>query len=1024
MGRSLFSVIFCILAAAAAFAQDRSARGQAGTPAQLTANGDAALRAVAFADFQRGFAVGDRGTLWGTTDGGGHWHGTTLKVDADLTDIYFLNEQLGWISGRENQPLLHSSRGVLFHTKNGGRTWAELSTQVLPGIQSVRFFSPNQGAVAGQHSSFIPAGLATTKDGLGWSVLASGSGADVVTAHFLKLDQAIIGGERGMVAKVTAGEIIPSTTPGIGSRTIRDIEMIDQRYGWLVGDGGLILRTDDGGLNWYALANLPQLGLVDGVDWRSVATHGNSVWIAGAPGSILLHSPDAGNSWEMQFTGQTFPLNSIHFRTANEGVAAGALGTLITTSDAGLTWKLARREAERVAVLVFSAETSDIEWDVLARYAAADGRVTVVDKVFRRDVELGPTGSTPRANHLQKATSVAGGSNFHQAWQFPLRQPGIDPPSAEVYDAWRRLYGGNPRERMLDYLVRQIRTWRPTIVVAPMSNVGGSQAMLVSSLEEAVLAAASSDQQKLQIDKSDLAPWQVTRLLIADSTLASTSNGFTTSRYSTRIQNCVGTIAAEARTYVEDRYRASEPRIGFRTLVDHEPVSTRKQDLFTGLGKTAQATTKQQFPAHDDDGQNRANAVRLLAVQQAIASQRDGRTPLNVAQLGQFGDDLPKNLRDVVHLELEQLLRTNGHYELADEHLKGILMLGRSPYAEWAAERRILLLASGEQGWAIDEATTVQTGETVRPASFITSGTEEFQAPSNGAGFGVEMATHHASKESVLSTRRLDAITEGEMFIGLRAHRFADPHLGLILSASNRLEGQNEQAAKIYRKITTHSVDMPWAAAASHELWLQQRQSAPPQTQHMTVRQTVKAPLLDGKLDDECWNVEPIQLKSPYRDDESWPASVFIAQDTAFLYIAARCQKTSVDRYPDRIANRGRNAELDSWDRLRICIDVDRDYASYFELTVDCRGAVLDRLIDNAGWNPRWYVADFRDDLEWGFEAAIPWDEIVPPEQRSTILMNIARVAPMRGVQSWSPHASVQPDPQGFGIVTLNPIGP
>jgi hypothetical protein len=40
-----------------------------------------------------------------------------------------------------------------------------------------------------------------------------------------------------------------------------------------------------------------------------------------------------------------------------------------------------------------------------------------------------------------------------------------------------------------------------------------------------------------------------------------------------------------------------------------------------------------------------------------------------------------------------------------------------------------------------------------------------------------------------------------------------------------------------------------------------------------------------------------------------------------------------------------------------LLVDLDRDYITWFELTVDSRGRTADRCGEDASWNPEWYVA-------------------------------------------------------------------
>jgi photosystem II stability/assembly factor-like uncharacterized protein len=1029
--------LFCLLGGNRSLnAQPALSFGEASFPA----HGDAALRDVAFTDLDRGWAVGDRGMVWRTEDGGKHWFVQQLATTADLTDVFFLDQQFGWIAGGERKPLTHRSQGVLFRTVDGGKTWRPTPANMLPGIRSIRFFSPHVGVACGERSWFFPNGQTKTKDGgLGWSVSGPGSGPHIVTAEIVKPNTTLSAGRDGWVAVTKSGRTKQSQTPAIGDRTIRDIQMVDELNGWLVGDGGLVLSTSNGGRSWQGLTQIPSCGLLDGIDWYSVATEGNHVWVVGAPGSVVLYSPDAGRSWKLLPTGQSLPLYAITFPTAQFGVASGALGTILTTDNGGRTWTIARREVERVALLVFSAERNDIVWEIPARYSAGEGWVAVLDTVFRRDVEIRQLHSPAIPDLLQAAMLAADGSDSHRAWQFPLRQQGINPPPAEIFEAWKYLHRGDPRERLLDYLVRQIRMWRPTVIVAPAGTAQGPQAMLIGALEAAVQRAAATDEHDGQIQQAHLSPWKVTRLVLADDKNTKTELGFHTARLSSRLGESVSSTAAKARLFIEKHYRSSPHRIGIRTLVDDAATGERNPDLFGGLTTTANSTMKRKLPSPSTNLQQLSQtASRIRNVERVLAHLVSGESSVNVAQLSQMTRGLPAEAKVAVLLQMEATFRQTGDRELADDALKRIIREYRgTPHAEWANIKLIRGLASGELGWSDKGQTVLQRGAMVRNAGFATDNwllkTDSTKAANDGtrtvvqAGGGldrtgpaVQLATNTVSLLPDLSKRRRLAFRFGEQLLQHRLDLIADPSVGFPLAAAHRLEGEVEQAAGFHRLFVSRHMDGPWAKAAREELWTYQQRGRPPLKRTRSPWAN-SPPVLDGKLAEPTWELaEELQLHSADPADENWASSVKIAHDDVYLYLAARCRKTVADRYPTDPETRRRTSDLSSWDRVRICIDIDRDFSSYIELAVDCRGWVLDNMRDNPHWNPRWYVYDWRTEDEWGFEAAIPWDEFAPPEQRAIASINIARVAPRTGVQSWTGGPSVTPRVDGFGTVTFS----
>ncbi|HVJ87833.1 MAG TPA: YCF48-related protein, partial [Caulifigura sp.] len=84
---------------------------------------DAALRDVFFTTAQRGFAVGDRGTILQSQDGGQTWTQLPCDSEASLRSISFVSENEGWIVGGGTRDYSGQSAGVVLMTADGGETW-------------------------------------------------------------------------------------------------------------------------------------------------------------------------------------------------------------------------------------------------------------------------------------------------------------------------------------------------------------------------------------------------------------------------------------------------------------------------------------------------------------------------------------------------------------------------------------------------------------------------------------------------------------------------------------------------------------------------------------------------------------------------------------------------------------------------------------------------------------------------------------------------------------------------------------
>lgn len=115
---------------------------------------------------------------------------------------------------------------------------------------------------------------------------------------------------------------------------LRDIYFMDRENGWAVGDGGLILRTSNGGDLWEihpsgTEASLQNIAFVDS----------ETAWIVGSGGTILK-TIDGGGRWTPQYTGSTQALYGVHFVDNRRGWVAGSEGIILRTKDGGSNWEV------------------------------------------------------------------------------------------------------------------------------------------------------------------------------------------------------------------------------------------------------------------------------------------------------------------------------------------------------------------------------------------------------------------------------------------------------------------------------------------------------------------------------------------------------------------------------------------------------------------------------------------------------------------------------------------------------------
>src|SRR5262249_49159322 len=157
----------------------------------------------------------------------------------------------------------------------------------------------------------------------------------------------------------------------------------------------------------------------------ALEVRGNEVWVAGSPGTRVLHTLDGGRTWQVHATGQSVPLTDIAFVGSKQGWAVGSLGTILATKDGGRTWHRQRGGGTRVALLALFSEGDALPLELFARFSGNDGYLGVAELLTRRDVEPGQLAIDNLPERAQAALSAVGGSSAHTAWAFPSRQRGL-----------------------------------------------------------------------------------------------------------------------------------------------------------------------------------------------------------------------------------------------------------------------------------------------------------------------------------------------------------------------------------------------------------------------------------------------------------------------------------------------------------------------------------------------------------------------------------------------------------------------
>jgi|ERR1051325_932882 photosystem II stability/assembly factor-like uncharacterized protein len=274
-------------------------------------------------DFYRGMRVGDTLFLMGvqyllySKDSGRSWYeagspktakdlGITWEQEFFYADVFFAGEDEGWL-------LCIASRGAgkfmsyVLHTDNKGENWVTYASLPTDKKMWKMFFIDKKfGWVVGDGGTI----LESTDRGRSWDKLKRGPQ--------WRLEQ--------RTARVR--QSLPNLLNIMFSNENED-------EGVIVGTNGTILRTTDGGEEWYQVKppRPPSKGKNhnDLVKVEFVAERGDESywWIVGRSGEILCTS-DGGESWVRQNRAVPHDLYSIYMLNLDVGWAGGDKRTLLS----------------------------------------------------------------------------------------------------------------------------------------------------------------------------------------------------------------------------------------------------------------------------------------------------------------------------------------------------------------------------------------------------------------------------------------------------------------------------------------------------------------------------------------------------------------------------------------------------------------------------------------------------------------------------------------------------------------------
>jgi photosystem II stability/assembly factor-like uncharacterized protein len=280
------------------------------------------LRSVYFTNQNKGWIVGSRGTFLMTSDGGKNWKQYGRFTEDNILDVYFSDEQNGWLlCERSVYNLAGQSPSYVLKTSDGGVNWEKLNFTESGGrLARIFFDKKGYGFAVGESGAFY----AMQDDKKSWKKTVLPVRYLMLGGNFTDdLHGTLVGGG-GTILFTEDGGVnwSPATLAGDARTKFSSVFFINQKTGWAAGTQGKIYATINGGKYWReqnskVKANLTDIVFLNTAEGFAIGEEGR-----------ILHTTTAGNVWDVEEINLKHKLERIFF-VGQKGIAVGFGGTIL-----------------------------------------------------------------------------------------------------------------------------------------------------------------------------------------------------------------------------------------------------------------------------------------------------------------------------------------------------------------------------------------------------------------------------------------------------------------------------------------------------------------------------------------------------------------------------------------------------------------------------------------------------------------------------------------------------------------------
>jgi len=265
-------------------------------------------------------AAGNSGTVIYSLNSGASWNIGNSGISGNLLGTNS-TAYIFFVSG---------VNGTIRKSTNNGIDWSQIPAPFPNNVNSMsNFVTAQYKLTCGDNGKLAY----TTNQGTNWTELTTGTNhplRNIYYATTTSLYRAYVCGDNGTFLKLIVG--LPPLPPtisllsyntGISNNFYSVSALGDTNNILMVGSGGIIVKSTNGGVNWVQQTSTTTNNL------RCMyVVSPNDIWVGGDNGTII-HTTNGGTSWHPQTVLSTANINSLIFVNSTKGIAVGSGGTIL-----------------------------------------------------------------------------------------------------------------------------------------------------------------------------------------------------------------------------------------------------------------------------------------------------------------------------------------------------------------------------------------------------------------------------------------------------------------------------------------------------------------------------------------------------------------------------------------------------------------------------------------------------------------------------------------------------------------------